>query len=403
MAEICLILEGTYPYVVGGVSNWVQMLVSGLPEFDFSVAHFYTGKEPEEKKYNIPINIKTIKNIPLMINEDFSSLNGFVESIPDADIYHALSTGFAGLAATEIKSRTQRPFILTEHGIYWHEIELGADEIECGFKIIKTDQGELKLGKTWQTWGNTFKNFAKSAYHSADAITTVCNANAQKQFELNANEKKCSVIPNGVDVSFYSSNTKKSEPGQPVKIALIGRVTPIKEIEIFIRSCAFVKQKLPGAEFFVIGPINHDTDYYNSCLVLKEKLGLQELAFTGEVDLSGYLDQLDVVVLTSKSEGQPFVLLESMAAGIPVVATDVGGCCELVNGFDDGMGSAGEICSVGDVAGISAAIFKICANSKLWYQYSQTGKKRVEAFYSKKRFLESYKSLYSKHLGKATG
>ena len=176
-----------------------------------------------------------------------------------------------------------------------------------------------------------------------------------------------------------------------------------KEIEIFIRSCAFVKQQLPGAEFFVIGPINHDTDYYNSCLVLKEKLGLHELAFTGEVDLSGYLDQLDVVVLTSKSEGQPFVLLESMAAGIPVVATDVGGCCELVNGFDDGMGSAGEICSVGDVAGISAAIFKICANSKLWYQYSQTGKKRVEAFYSKKRFLESYKSLYSKHLGKATG
>jgi len=46
MAHICLILEGTYPFITGGVSNRVHMLVSGIPEHDFSIAHIYTGSEP---------------------------------------------------------------------------------------------------------------------------------------------------------------------------------------------------------------------------------------------------------------------------------------------------------------------------------------------------------------------
>ena len=53
LASICLILENNYPFLTGGVSNWVQMLISGLPEFNFSIANLYTGSEPKVPNYNV--------------------------------------------------------------------------------------------------------------------------------------------------------------------------------------------------------------------------------------------------------------------------------------------------------------------------------------------------------------
>ena len=56
------------------------------------------------------------------------------------------------------------------------------------------------------------------------------------------------------------------------------------------------------------------------------------MTFTGRVNLLEYLGKIDVVVLTSLSEAQPLVILEAGAAGVPVVATDVGACGEMILG-----------------------------------------------------------------------
>ncbi len=128
--------------------------------------------------------------------------------------------------------------------------------------------------------------------------------------------------------------------------------------------------------------------------LMVDKLNLNDFIFTGETDTTDYLNNLDLVVLTSKSEGQPFVLLESVAAGVPVVATDVGGCRDVVAGNGDNFGDAGSICSVADAPGIAGAMFELCTNTKLWYQCSQAGRKRVGDFYRKELFLDQYRSLY---------
>ena len=398
MANICLILEGTYPFVTGGVSNWVQMLVSGLPEHNFSIAHIYTGAEPDRKKYELPHNLKKIVKIPLTINEDNSNIQIAADRAPQADVYHALSTGFAGLLAGEIKNNKNKPFILTEHGIYWHEIELGVDEVECGFKVIQTNDGRLSLGRTWELWLNTFKNLARQAYDDADEITTVCQSNLEKQLLLNAQISKCSVINNGVDLEKFKRHTEKIKPNSPLNIGLIGRVTSIKNVETYIKACSLVKKKLPESNFFVIGPTDHDKIYFQKCQQLVDELNLSDFIFTGEAKITKYLNNLDLVVLTSKSEGQPFVLLESMAAGVPVVATDVGGCRDVVAGNGDDFGDAGLICSVADAPGIAGAMFELCTNSEFWHSCSQAGKKRVAEFYNKNLFLEKYRLLYSKYL-----
>jgi polysaccharide biosynthesis protein PelF len=401
MAHICLILEGTYPFITGGVSNWVHMLVSGIPEHDFSIAHIYTGLEPVQAKYKLPGNIKNIHKIPLTVTEQHSNMKIAVNGAPQADVYHALSTGFAGLLAVEIKQKNNRPFILTEHGIYWHEIELGVDEVECGFKIIQINDGKLSLGRTWESWLDTFKHFAREAYIKADEITTVCQSNQEKQLQLDADKNKCSVINNGVDVKKFKNALIKTKPNIPTNIGLIGRVTSIKDVETYISACSIVKEKMSEAKFYVIGPVDHDEKYFNKCQQLVNEFGLTDFIFTGEVETAEYLKKLDIVVLTSKSEGLPFVLLESMAAGVPVVATDVGGCRDVVMGNGDKIGDAGLICSVADAPGIAGAIFELCTNSKLWYACSDAGKKKVAESYRKEFFLDQYRLLYSKYLKSA--
>lgn len=60
--KICLLTEGSYPYVVGGVSSWVQMLMTGLPEFEFTV--YAVGAEEKDRgkfKYTLPNNCTEIQ------------------------------------------------------------------------------------------------------------------------------------------------------------------------------------------------------------------------------------------------------------------------------------------------------------------------------------------------------
>jgi len=328
MARICLILEATYPYVIGGVSQWVQLLTSGLPDFEFVISHLYTGEKPLDRKYRSPDNVKAITTIPILTDSNYLDLKKFIETIPDADIYHALSTGFAGWLGTQVKLRKKKPLLITEHGIYWHEVEIGADEVECGFKVINTETGRMNLGKTWQTWLETFKSFARESYEIADRITTVCRVNQEKQLSLAANPEKCSIIPNGVQINPLHISESRIKPGSPPSIGFIGRVTPIKDIETFIRAGAKVRERIAAARFYVIGPTDQDVEYYQQCKLLKNELGLSNLEFVGAVDTFNYYRKLDLVVMTSKSEGLPYALLEAMANGIPVVATNVGGCPE---------------------------------------------------------------------------
>ena len=401
MTDVCLILEGTYPYKTGGVTTWINTLVHGLPELTFSVAHLYYGPTPGIPKVALPANVKSVVLIPLNAMQAEVSMSDLVELIPPARLYHALSTGFAGLLGTEMKRRSGCPFVLTEHGIYWHEVSLGADELECGFKILKTENGELQFGRTWEAWYAAFQDFARQAYAAADVITTVCSFNQSLQRSLGAPESKLQVIPNGVDLSGngLTPSFKDKRDGK-TRIALVGRVTPIKDVKTFIRACAVVRERIPNAEFVVVGPTDHDTSYAAECVELAEGLHLDSFKFTGETDMMTQYPSIDIMVLTSISEAQPYAVLESFANGIPVVVTDVGGCPELVNGIDASHGRAGTVCPAGDHVGIAEAIIELSTNQPLYEQYGAAGLTRARDLYSKEKVVASYNHVYERFLKK---
>ena len=99
-------------------------------------------------------------------------------------------------------------------------------------------------------------------------------------------------------------------------------------------------------------------------------------------------------MLSSVSEGQPFAILEGMAAKRPYVSTNVGSCRELLEGNDDEFGKAGEIVPVMNPNLMAKAILRIAENRDKMREMAMNGYKRVVKYYQEEDFLFSYRKQY---------
>ncbi|MDY6046605.1 MAG: GT4 family glycosyltransferase PelF [Anaerobutyricum sp.] len=464
--RICLLAEGCYPYVAGGVSSWIQMLIQGMPQHEFIILAI--GAEKKQKgvyKYTIPENVVEIheffldeflapqgerKQKKAILSEkqrqsvldflrgelwDFGELfemfregsefeaNEFLMSddfldiiielaeneyknvpfkdtfwtirsmlipvlnllkceIPKADIYHSVATGYAGLLGAKFHYFTGKPYIVTEHGIYTREREE---------EILKASWVSTYFKKTWISF---FTSLCHVAYYEADRIISLFFGAKRIQIALGAKEKKCSVIPNGINMQRFAGIPPISDEPHPLTVGAIIRVVPIKDIKTMIYSFNLVKEKKPDAILYLIGPYEEDPEYYQECWELIDNLKCPDIHFVGRVNITDWLDRLDMVILTSISEGQPFVLLEAMAAHRPVLATNVGSCKEIIDGFPDEFGSAGVVTPVMNPARIAKGILSIGESSEHMRELAENGYRRVDKYYRDSDFLKSYENLY---------
>ncbi|MCG8539171.1 MAG: GT4 family glycosyltransferase PelF [Clostridia bacterium] len=466
--RICVFAEGSYPYVLGGVSSWLNTLIKACPEHEFII--YAIGAESSNKgkfKYDLPDNIVEIRDVFLddielidnkrvkkyKLNDEkinglkallkghsfpwnnifdffrderfqhasefFMSKNFFdvvkdvyvseypytpfteflwtmrsmylvlfyllMQDMPKADLYHSVSTGYAGILASKAKHVHKKPFILTEHGIYTREREE---------EIIKADwvKGYYK-----ELWINYFYNLSRCAYNYSDVVTSLFNNNKELQIELGCKEEKIHIIPNGVDISKFSEiSSERNLDTEIINIGAIIRVVPIKDIKTMLQSFNIVKNEIRNARFYVMGPKGEDNGYYEECMQLAKQMNLQDLFFTGSVNILEYIGKMDMLVLTSISEGQPLALMEGMAAKKPYVCTNVGDCKDLLFGRDDHFGQAGFVEHVMDYNGIAQSIIKLCNDKDLRREMGQNGFNRVKNLYRKKDFIKKYKELYLK-------
>ncbi|HLD73362.1 MAG TPA: GT4 family glycosyltransferase PelF [Bdellovibrionota bacterium] len=491
MNDVCLILEGTYPYVKGGVSECVYNLIKNLPHITFSIVHITpTGDTPREILYPLPPNIKEFREVFLFDLEFFDkkkfdttteedwnkiiglhnafkskkvgsfeeiyniffhpqkkklSLDALFESrqawrlieymymnshlehsfsdffwnwrfihypifkifsykVPLARIYHTLCTGYAGALTVAAKIQTRKPALLTEHGIYSLERQL---EISQANWIVKVPGEEtLKAQRTpgffKQWWINVFNMLGRLTYEYADDITTIFEGNRMKQIALGADPLKTSVIPNGINIDIYKNFQSRETQNKIYKIGFVGRVVPIKDIKTFIRAIKIVYDKIKNIDVLILGPADEDREYFEECQTLVRLLGLNHIVeFKGTVSLEQYYQELDLIVLTSISEGLPLVILEGNAAGIPIVATDVGGCRELLEGRtedDRELGQSGIITLPSTPTESAQAMVKLLENDELRRKMGEAGRKRMELYYREEDIIKQYNVLYQKYL-----
>lgn len=469
MATICMICEGAYPYIVGGVSSWIHQIISSNPEHNFKLLCIIPNEEFAKLKYELPKNVVEVKNLNLnphlkyspwkitknkffsneerkkkiealmdfdvencqervcYLNEVFEkgdetpleiilskdywnilvknyqekySENNFnlyywtyrnimmnliqisQSTIPSADIYHAVSTGYAGYLGALAVHRNQGKLLLTEHGIYPREREeevLGAEWIDKKFKNV---------------WIDYFYYLSKLTYKFCDIVVSLFEYNRQLQIKFGADEKNSIVIPNGVDVENFSNIERVKKEG--FNIGSVLRVVPIKDVKMMIKGFKIALNKIPEAKLWLIGPDDENEEYYEECVELVKNLGLEEkVVFTGRTDVKEYYSFLDILLLTSISEGQPLSLLEGMAVGIPCISTDVGNCREMLTGWKE-VGEAGVIIPPTSYTDLGKEIVKLYFNREKLEEFGKNGAEIVKRYYQKSDCIEKYKELYRK-------
>jgi polysaccharide biosynthesis protein PelF len=478
--KVCIIAEGSYPYVAGGVSSWIQMLLEHFSSIEFVVWSIATSREEmSEMKYTLPPNVKEIKTIYLsdikfrtihsnikltkdehaalksLVMEDdhqdiqwkpvleliknrktqlvdvlmshdfyeiavelyakdfsrtvfndflwnlrsmfFPLLSTLVDDFPQADIYHAASTGYAGLLGSVASYINQKPLIVTEHGIYTREREE---------EIIKSD---WVIGDFKKNWISFFYRLSAIAYQQAYKVIALFETNRALQIEMGCPEDKTMIIPNGVDVTHYSSHLYdidlkadmkfKRANSKMIRIGATVRIVPIKDIKTMILAFEAALQKVDNLELVILGPTEEDPVYYQEVLSLIDDFKLKNVSILGRVNVKNYLPTFDIMLLTSISEGQPLAVLEGMAAGIPQICTNVGGCKELLYGMShDELGHCGIIVPVMDIEKIALAIEVLAKDETLRTQMGEIGHQRVKETYQKIDFLDRYDILYQSTL-----
>jgi polysaccharide biosynthesis protein PelF len=484
-ADICILLEGTYPYIPGGVSSWVHDLISALPELSFHLVTIVASEENLKLRYTMPPNIVglshlVIQKLPpghskirgskqffkkleeslkpiqkdasltdftkilellnphkkelgktLLLNSkeawellvqmykvqyekssflDYfwswrSIMSGFysilLAPLPAARMYHSVSTGYAGLLAARAKLETQKPVMLTEHGIYTNERRIEISMSDWFHQRTSSWLNENNSTKDLKDlWIDTFINYSHLCYQASDKIITLFPENQTMQLADGADPEKLEVIPNGVDYQSYSK-IKQKKNSRPT-IALIGRVVPIKDVKSYIMACDILRKRFPDLLAYVLGPTDEDETYFQECQDMVSFLKLSEtVLFTGRVQLSDYLEHIEVNVLTSISEGQPLVILELGAVGIPSVATNVGACAELIlgNKFESPkLKPSGAVTPLSNPAATAKEVGELLTD-KFWYQQcSQASKDRVLKYYNKPDLIKRYRDLYQNYL-----
>ena len=466
--RICMILEGCYPYVRGGVSSWMHALITSMPQHEYVLwvigaksedrgkfkyelpknvveirevflddalslrsagpQHVYFSKQEinelrkmivcEEPDWNILFrlyNKKKVSAVSFLMSEEFlnilldvcqnnypyvsfaeffhairsmllPSLYLLGQDVPQADVYHATSTGYGGLLGALGAWRNNRPFVLTEHGIYTREREeeiLRSKWVSSSFK---------------QHWINMFFMLAHCSYSRAVRVTSLFQRYSDVQVTLGCDPGKRKVIGNGIRVKNFSSIPLK-KPNGFIDIAAIIRIHPIKDIKTMIHAFFELKARVPNARLHIWGDTD-DEEYREECVDLINQLQLQDLTLEGNVNVLEELRKIDFTVLTSISEGQPLAVLESLAASRPCVTTDVGCCRELLEGgVGDTLGRAGFCEPPMYSQAIAGAMEQLATREDLRLSMGTIGRTRVLSHYVHEDMVHNYDENYKEVLG----
>jgi glycosyltransferase involved in cell wall biosynthesis len=239
---------------------------------------------------------------------------------------------------------------------------------------------------------------------AAHGIVANAEAVRSRLVEQGYRREKIAVIRNGVvlppkpapDGRFRRDHL--IPPDVPL-VGVISRLNPLKGIEYFLDAAARLSARFGPARFVVVGD-GIDPYYRESLERRTAALGLAgKVIFTGfRLDMESVVAELDVSVLPSLSEGLSNVLLESMAAGIPVVATRVGGNPEVVED-----GATGFLVPPRDSDALVDAVARLLSNPALAADFGQAGRKRAEREFSVSRLVAETENLYRKLLAGTGG
>jgi glycosyltransferase involved in cell wall biosynthesis len=248
-----------------------------------------------------------------------------------------------------------------------------------GYRLVLTAHGSDLL----QPFTSVQRLAAPWVLRRADAVLTVSEALTRRAADFGV---EACTVPNGVDYDYWSA-LPRSDSGRPV-VVTVGRLHPVKGQDVLVEAFARVAASLPDAELHLIG----DGEEHAALEELVWKRDIErQVRFLGRLERDEVRDalaQASLFVLPSRSEGLPLALLEAMAVGVPVVATDVGGVSEVIRNDTEGVLVPPE-----DPAALARAVSTTLSDPDRRRSLSQNGRERARSF-ALSRTLGSYEAVF---------
>lgn len=297
--------------------------------------------------------------------------------IPPVSIVHLTLGGFSVIPAFIAKNRFNAKILLTEHGVYIRERLLAISSSDYSFFLKK-----LLIQFT--------ECMTRFTYHQSELIVSVNQFNQKWELAYGAKAEKLKVIYNGIDSGLFSPASKPDHLNEIPTVVAAARVFELKDILTMIRSCAVVAKEIPDVQYLIYGDTNAVPKYTEECRKLIKKLKLENnFKFAGaRSDPEKIFPEGDVSILTSISEGFPYTVIESMACGVPVVSTDVGGVSEALTK------DCGILCKPKDAERIGEAVIRLLKNKPLRERMGSHARERVLKNFTIGKFVNEYLDLY---------
>ncbi len=210
-------------------------------------------------------------------------------------------------------------------------------------------------------------------------------------------DRRITVIYNGIDGGRFDRHNYSDKydlirhalgaTGQNKLIGIVGRLDPIKNHVLLIRSVVEIKKLVPRVKLLIIG----DGPERRKLESLVQELGLNDyITFLGaRTDIPEILSVLDVYVLPSFSEGLSLTLVEACASGLPIVATRVGGNEEVVIHGENGLTVESD-----DLQGLAKAIESMLTDMNTANMMGIKGRARYERYFTLRTMINNYENVY---------
>ncbi|NGP87900.1 glycosyltransferase [Fodinibius halophilus] len=327
--DILLVIEGTYPWYRGGVSEWVHQYIQNCPNQNFHILQVatdqYLNAQVSEALYQIPEHVHSFCRIPppdLRKDwqvESYRWKNRLREKtsrlVNQCDFVHIANTGFAGWLGKEWAEDTNKPLLLTEHALYWKEVDMGAVALECGYKIPDN------RGKKEQ-YVQMFKSMARDIYLAADITVSVSECNITEQQNMGADDVM--YIPNGIPASWLKEHKSHQDP---LTIGWVGRCAEMKNPMKFFELVDAARQmEIADIQFLMLCCDANEPELAGG--VKKKSKQYSELELIWNQSTENYIDEMDALCITSHNESQPLVLFEALARRVLPIGWQAGDVTE---------------------------------------------------------------------------
>jgi glycosyltransferase involved in cell wall biosynthesis len=297
---------------------------------------------------------------------DVRSLLTLVRLVRSADLVHAHSAkaGFLARLAALVTRRTRRVIFTPHAWSFW-----AADGVAAG--------GYRALERVTARWCR--KILVVSAAEREAGLAAHIGTAGQYR-----------VVPNGVRLERFAL------PRRPVggRVVSVGRLAPQKRPDLLVRAAASLRDRGTSFQLHLVG----DGPERPRVQALVDELGLadQVVLLGNRSDIPELLAEAACFALASDYEGCPISILEAMAAGVPVVATHVGGVPELV---EDGR--TGRLVRPGDADALATAVAELLADDELLRRFGEEARRVATERFSTTRMAVEIQGVYAEVLGEA--